>query len=148
MGIAVAPVSVAQIALLDALHAGELLALAQRDECYALGGAPHFADLRHRGADEDAAGGDEHHLVLLLDEHRADDRAVALGDLDCDHALSAAPVARVVAHRRALAVAVRGRGEHGARLILGGEHAHHALAFAQAHAAHAGRLAAHRPHVA
>src|SRR5919106_5860018 len=110
MGIAVAPVSVAQIALLDALHAGELLALAQRDECYALGGAPHFADLRHRSADEDAAGGNEHHLVLLVDEHGADEGAVSLRDLDRDHALAAAAVARIVGDRGALAVAVRGRG--------------------------------------
>ena len=72
-----AAVAVGEIALLDALDAGELF-LIERDERYALRGAAHLADLRHRGADEDAAGGDEHDLVLLNDEHRADNGAVTL----------------------------------------------------------------------
>ena len=86
-----AAVAVGEIALLDALDAGELFPLIERDERYALRGAAHLADLRHRGADEDAAGGDEHDLVLLNDEHRADDGAVTLRDLDRDHALPPRP---------------------------------------------------------
>src|SRR5438046_898373 len=66
------------VALLDALQARELLALGERDQGHALSGAAHYADLRHRGADEDTAGGDEHDLVLLLDQHGADDAPVAL----------------------------------------------------------------------
>src|SRR5262245_19059237 len=147
--IAVAAVAVAaEVALLDALDAGELLALVERDQGHALGRAAHLADLRHRGADQHATGGDQHHLVVLVDQHRADDRAVALRDLDRDHALPAAAVARILGDRGALAVAVGGGGEHGTRLVLRREHAHHALLRAEFHAAHAGRLAAHWPHVA
>ena len=101
-----------ELALLDALEAGELLALVERDQGHALGGAALLADLRHRGADQHAAGGDQHHLVVVVDQHRADQRAVALGSLDRDHALAAAAVARVLGDRRALAEAVLGRRQH------------------------------------
>src|SRR5689334_2560457 len=79
--------------------------------------------------------------------HGADQRAVALGALDGDHALAAPAVPRILADRRALAEAVLRRGKHALRLILRREHAHHPLAFGEPHAAHARRLAAHRPHV-
>src|SRR5689334_9358328 len=104
MAIAVSAVAVAvlELALLDALEARELLAFAQRDERDALRRAALLADLRDARADQHAAGGDEHHLVVVVDEHRADERAVALGSLDGDHALAAAPVLRVLAERRAL----------------------------------------------
>src|SRR3954464_6496647 len=141
-------VAVTEIALLDALETGELLAFPERDQGHALGGAAHLADLRHRRADQHAARGDEHHLVVVVDQHRANDRAVALGGLDGDDALPATTVARILAERRALAVAVLGGGENSLRLVVGGEHAPHALGFAQAHAAHARGLPAHRPHVA
>src|SRR5205085_7481853 len=94
-----------------------------------------------------AAGRDQHHLVVVVDQHGAHHLAVSLRDLDRDHALAAAAMARIVAERRALAEAVLGGGEHALRLVVRREHAHHALAFAQAHAAHAGRLAAHGTHV-
>src|SRR5262249_10773833 len=84
------PIAVAisvDVALLDALEAGELLALAERDQRDALRGASGLADLRHRGADQHAAGRDQHHLVVLLDQHRADDRAVPPRGLDGAHAL-------------------------------------------------------------
>src|SRR4029453_15158788 len=77
------------IPLLDALEAGELLALVERDQRDALRRAAGLADLRHGGADEDAAGGDQHHFVLLLDQYRTDHGAVALGGLDRNHALAA-----------------------------------------------------------
>src|SRR5690349_4485177 len=77
--VAVAAVAVAaEIALLDALDARELLAGIERDQGDALRRAPHLAELRHAGPDQHAAGRDQHHLVVLLDEHRADDFAVAL----------------------------------------------------------------------
>src|SRR6185503_5844252 len=149
VGIAVAAVptvaiavAVAEVALLDALEAGELLALVERDQRHALGGAALLADLRHRGADQHAAGGDQHHFVVVVDQHRSHQHTVALGGLDRDHALAAATVFRVLGDRRALAEAVLGRSEDRFRFIVGGEHAHHALAFAQLHAAHAGGLAA------
>src|SRR5262245_1195919 len=145
------PVAIAvavDVALLDALEAGELLALVERDQRDALRRAAGLADLRHRGADEHAPGRYQHHLVILLDQHRADHGAVPLGGLDRDHALAAAAVARVLGDRRAFAVAFLGRREHRARFVLRREHAHHPAAFGEAHAAHAGGLAAHRAHLA
>src|SRR5207245_5689933 len=148
-GFAVAAVAVAlELALLDPLQAGELLAVAKGDQRDALRGTALLADLRHAGADQNTAGRDQHHLVVVVDQHRADHPAIALGSLDRDHALAAAAVARIFADRRALAESVLGRGQHGFRFIVRREHAHHPLALAEAHAAHAGRLAAHRPHVA
>src|SRR5437016_3484110 len=110
-GFAVAAVAVAlEFALLDALQAGELFAVAQGDQRDALRGTALLADLRHAGADQNTAGRDQHHLVVVVDQHRADHLAIALGSLDRDHALAAAAVARIFADRRALAEAVLGRG--------------------------------------
>src|SRR5512135_2728169 len=47
VAVAVAVLAVLLVAVLDALEAGELLALAEVDERHALGGAPHLADLVH-----------------------------------------------------------------------------------------------------
>src|SRR5262249_16944980 len=139
------PVAVAvDVALLDALEAGELLAFAERDQRDALRGAPGLADLRHRGADQHAAGPDHHHPVVLLGQDRADNRAISFRGLDGNHALPAAAVPRVLGDQRALAVALLRGGQHRARLVLRGQHAHHALLRREAHAAHPGRLAAHR----
>ena len=118
----------------------------ERDQRHALRRAALLADLRHRGADQHAAGGDQHHLVVVVDQDGAHQGAVALRGLDRDHALAAAAVLGVLGDRRALAVAVLGGGEHRLLLVLRHQHADHALAavLGQAHAAHAGRLAAHR----
>ncbi len=56
-------------------------------------------------------------------------------------------MAGVLGDRRALAVAVLGRGQHRLRLVLGHQHRDHVLARLEHHAAHAARVAAHRPHV-
>src|SRR3989442_793318 len=96
----------------DALDAGELGAFVEVDQPHALGRAPHLADLLHARAYEHAARGDEHDLVLVAHQHRADDFAVSCGRLDRDHPLSAAAVARVVGDRGALAEAVLGRRQH------------------------------------
>src|SRR6266567_8493013 len=90
----------------DPLDARELGAFVEVDQAHALRRAPQLADLLHARAYEHAAGGDEHDLVLVADQHRADDLAVALGGLDRDHPLRAAPVARVFGDRRALSEAV------------------------------------------
>src|SRR5581483_7049957 len=134
-------------ALGDALDARELRALVEVDQYDALGRSAHLADLLHAGAYQDAAGRDQHDLGLVSYEDRADELSVPLARLDRDHALRAAAVARVLGDRRALAEAVLGRGEHGLRLVGGDQHRDHALPLAQAHAAHAARLAAHRAHV-
>src|SRR5260221_12971378 len=146
---AVAAVAIgAEVALLDALEAGELLAGVERNQRHTLRRAPHLAELRHAGTDQHAAGGDQHHLVVVVDQHGADHLAVPLRGLDRDHALAAAAVARIFAERRALAEPVLGGGEHALAFVGAGEHADHALLIAEAHAAHAGRLPAHRSHVA
>src|SRR5205814_7238493 len=61
---------------------------------------------------------DQHDLVLGVNQSGSDDLAVALALLDRDHALGAAPVARVFDDRRALAVALLGRREHALLLVL------------------------------
>ena len=68
----------------------------------------------HRGADQGPAHGDEHDLVVGVDQHGADLLAVALGATDGQHALAAAPLGGEVLHRGALAVAVLGDRQHGA----------------------------------
>src|SRR5260370_2304499 len=75
--------------LRDALDAGELGAFVQVDQAHALGRAPHLADLLDAHAYEDASGGDEHDLVLVAHQNRADDLAVARACLDRAHPLSA-----------------------------------------------------------
>ena len=68
----------------------------------------------------------------VVDQRRGDHLAVALRGLDRDHALRAAAVARVLGDRRALAVAVLGRGQHRLRLVFGDQHADHPLPLAEA----------------
>src|SRR6266705_5227442 len=141
------PVPFVLLLLGHALDTGELRALVEIEEPHALSRAAHLADLLHARAYEDATGGDEHDLVLVAHQHRADDLAVALARLDRDHALRAAAVARVFGDRRALAETVFGRGQHRLVLVVRDQHRDHPLAFADPHAAHPARLPPHRPHV-
>ena len=127
--------------------AGEVRTLVEVDQRHALGRAPLFPDLRHLGADDHAAGGNQHHLVLLFHQHRADETAVAIARVDRDHALGAAAMASVLGNRRALAEAVLGRGQHGLNFIFGHQHRDHALALFQHHAAHAARHAPGGAHI-
>src|SRR5438046_8843907 len=123
-GFAVAAVAVAlEFALLDALQAGELFAVAQGDQRDALRGTALLADLRHARADPNTAGRDQHHLVVVVDQHRADHLAIALGSLDRDHALAAAAVARLFDDKRGLAEAGLGRGQTGLPVIVRRTHA-------------------------
>src|SRR5439155_21223762 len=80
----------------DALDAGELGAFVEVDQAHPLSRAPHLADLLHARPYQDAARGDEHDLVLVADQHRADELSVTFAHLDRDHALSAASVSRVI----------------------------------------------------
>src|SRR5712691_7941017 len=89
------PVLLVFFLLGDPLDAGELGAFVEIDQAHPLRRAPHLADLFHARAYEDAAGGDEHDLVLVAHQHRADDLAVALGGLDRAHRLPAALLERV-----------------------------------------------------
>src|SRR6478672_5084622 len=80
------------VAVHDALQARELLALGEVDERHALRRAAHLPDLVHARADQHAARGDEHDLIVRRRERRGHHLAVALGGLDGDHALRAASV--------------------------------------------------------
>ncbi|ABA48200.1 val start codon [Burkholderia pseudomallei 1710b] len=131
----------------DLLQTRKLGAFIETDECNTLRRPPHLANLRHARADQHARRRDQHDLILGVDERRGNDAAVALGGLDRDHPLRAAPVARVLGDRRALAVAVLGRGQHRLFLAARDEHRDHLLGVVELHPAHAARLAAHRPHV-
>src|SRR5258708_35219478 len=115
---AVAGFAIVVVAIHDRLQAGKLLAFAQVDERHALRRAPHLSYFLHARADEHAARGDEHDLVVGRDQGRGDHLAVSLRGLARDHALRAAAVARVFRDQRALAVAVLGRREHALRLVL------------------------------
>src|SRR3954454_10280024 len=97
--IAAVAVAVTEIALLDALETGELLAFPERDQGHALGGAAHLADLRHRRPAPHAARGDENHPVVVVYQHRATARAVPLGGVDEYHPVPATPVSRIFAER-------------------------------------------------
>src|SRR5688572_28987029 len=147
VAVAVAVFAIFVVAIEDALQARELLALGQVDERDPLRGTAHLADLVHARADEDAAGGDQHDLILGRNERRGDHLAVPLGGLDRDHALRAAPVARVLGDRRALAVAVLGRREHALALVLGHQERDHLAAFCEVHPADPAGASAHGPHV-
>src|SRR5437868_13267773 len=103
----------------DLLQAGELGTLIETDECNTLRSAPHLAYLGNAGTNQHAGGRDQHDLILGADERLGLDLAVALGRLDRDHHLRVAAVSRVLGDRRALAVAVLGRGEHGLLLAAG-----------------------------
>src|SRR5712691_7164307 len=102
------PIFLVLFLLRDALDAGELGALVQVDQAHPLSRAPHLADLLHARAYEDAAGGDQHDLVLVAYQHRADELAVSFAHLDRDHPLSPPAVARVIGDRGALAETVLG----------------------------------------
>ena len=83
----------------QALHRHHLLALLEPDEAHALGVAADGGDAVDRHADELAAVGDQHQVVVVGDDAQADHLAVALGGLDGDDALAAAVLGRVVRGR-------------------------------------------------
>ena len=93
------------------MHAAEYVALIQTDQRDALRRATHHANLGDAGAYQRAALGNQHDLIVFLDQLRGDDFAVALGGLDGDHAFGAAPVAGVFGDRGAFAKAVFGGGQ-------------------------------------
>jgi hypothetical protein len=82
------------VGLGDGLDADHLLALVEADDAYALGVAARLAHLADARADDLAAVGDHHELVVLDDEVEVDDVAVALAGVDRDDALAAAALRR------------------------------------------------------
>ncbi len=95
-----------------------------------------------RRTHQGAGIGDQHDPVLLGHRNRRHQTTVTFTGLDGNHALPAAPMHRVVVDRGTLAEAVFSRREHLAAR-LGHDQRNDALTFAQTHAAHAGRRAAH-----
>src|SRR5258708_3488528 len=102
----------------DALDARELGALVQVDQPHALGRAPHLADLLYAHAYQHPARGDQHDLVLVAHQHRADHLAVPLARLDRDHPLRAPPVPAGFGDPPALAEPPLGRGQSPHRLAV------------------------------
>src|SRR5690606_15366805 len=131
---------------LDALDTAQALAVGKADESHALGVAAIDGNVGNGGAHQRAGIGDQHDLVVVTDQLRADDLAVALVGLDGDHALAAAALQRVFGDRGALAVAVLGSGQHAAFLAHDDEVSDD-LALRKANATHAGGIAAHGAHV-
>src|SRR5216110_3785193 len=66
------PIFLVLFLLGDALDARELGAFVQVDEAHPLSRAPHLADLLYARPDQDASGRDQHDLVLVAYQHRAD----------------------------------------------------------------------------
>src|SRR5262249_50996576 len=98
---------------------------------HALGRAAGDADPLDAGADQLAAIGDQHELVLVLDRERGDelagflpDAVVALAHVHGDDAFPAATSDAVFERRGALAVTAFGNREHE---LLGRRHFHVAL---------------------
>ncbi len=89
-----------------------MLAVAETDQVHALGVAPDNGNFLHARANERAAAGDEHRLVLGRDDAGTHDHAVTRAHLDRDHALATAAVFRVLRERRTFAVAVARGGQH------------------------------------
>ena len=120
----------------DRRERGDELALAEPHHDHALGRAAEPLDVLDRHLDHGAAGGDQHHLVAVADDARADEVAAGLGELDRLHAHAAAALARVLGDAGALAVAVLGHDEQ-VGVVLGDLGRDHLVLAAQRHAAHA-----------
>ena len=94
-----------------------------------------------RGSHQYAGLTHEHDLVVQADLQRADHASIAIGNLQCNHALSAAPVPGEIFQRRELAESVFGRRQYVA--LLGDDQGVYSMFVAEPDAAHARRLAAH-----
>ena len=89
-----------QLVLGELGQAADGVALVDADQADALGVAADQAHVGDRGADQDAAGGREHHLVVVGHLGDGDDRAVAVARLDVDQPLAAAVLRAVLGQQR------------------------------------------------
>ena len=101
---------------------------------------------RGAGALDHAADADEDELLVLAHDERAGERALFLGQADRLDAFGAAVGLAVLVDLRALAVAVLGHDEQ-VHVVARDVHRDHLAVLADVHAAHAGRVAAHRARV-
>src|SRR5208283_4227854 len=130
---------------LDPLEAGQLIALLEANQPHALGVSTNDRNILDRSSHQGSALTHEHDLVVEAHLQRADHAAVAVGDLQRNDALAAAAVPRVFLERREFSEALLGRGQN--VTLVGDYQRVDPLIVAQANAAHAGRFAAHRPHL-
>src|SRR5690606_19531442 len=137
----------------NALQTRELGAIVQSDQGHTLCGPTHLADFAYPRAHQHTGVGDQHDLVVGMDQSGCHDLAIAFALLNGDHAFGATPVARVLADRRAFAKAVDGCGQDAGAghvcivalslLTFGHQHGDHALRVFDHHAAHAPSIASH-----
>src|SRR5882757_2088978 len=126
----------------DALEPGELVALLEPYQAHPLSIAPDHGNILHRRTHQHAVLTHQHDLIVQAHLQSSYHPSVAVGDLQCNHALAAAAVLREIIERREFAEPVLRCGENEA--LLRHDQRIDALLVAQADAAHARRLAAHR----
>src|SRR5262245_2327933 len=124
-------------------HADDAVALLELDDAHALGGAAGLADVLDLDANELASLRDQQELVGVRHRLDARHRAVLVGDLDVDHARSAAALEPVLLDLRALPVAVLGDRQQ-VRLLVDDVHLDDlVVVLLERDADDAGRVAAH-----
>src|SRR5271154_5195954 len=131
------------IRALDALEAGELISLFEPDQAHALSIASNDGDVLYRRAHQHAVLTHQHNLIVQAYLQRADHDAVAVRNLQRDDALTATAVLREILDRRQLAETILRCRQN--ESLLADDQRVDPLIGAQFHAAHARRLAAHRP---
>src|SRR5215510_14247638 len=114
---AIAVTVFAAIVLADSHGRHHPLTLADIDDAYAAGGAARNANSIHRTADQRAAVGHQHDLIVVEHRERRHDSST-FGEAHQLHALTAAAGYTIFVGRGALAEARRGHGEHELLLAL------------------------------
>src|SRR6266516_1144174 len=113
---------------------------------HALRRAPEPLHLLDRDPDHRARRRDEHHLVAVADDPRADQVTARFGQLDGLDSHAATPLDRVLRDTGPFAVTVLGHDKE-VCVVLGDVDRDHLVALPQLHPRDAGRIAAHRPGV-
>ena len=96
-----------------------MLTRVEINQFHPLGHPPLFPHLSHTSSNQNPSGGDEHNLIILSDELRTNQFAVALASLNCIRALRATTMTSVFSHWRAFTKAMLCGGEHCTVLIAG-----------------------------
>src|SRR5450631_770232 len=131
--------------LIDLFDPRQALPFGKPDQPYALCIAAHDRHLIDRRPDERPRRTDEHQLLPRRHLHGANRRAVAIGRLQRNDPLPAAPVHREILKRRALAVAMFRRRQN--VTLADDDERNQFLAIAELDAAHASGFAAHRAYL-
>src|SRR5450755_1259149 len=131
--------------LIDLLDPRQALPFGEPDQPHALRIAAHNRHLIHGRPDERPGRTDKHQLLPRRHLHGANRRAVAIGRLQGNDPLPAAPVYREILKRRALAEAMFRRRQN--VTLTDDDERNQFLAIAELDAAHASGLAAHRAYL-